>query len=55
MRGVRQITAVDELVGTKGATPADQANIDGTIAGACRVGALTPEECKLHGRKVRGD
>lgn len=37
-----------ELIGTRGATPQDQDNIDDTVAGACAVGAYKPDECDRH-------
>jgi len=37
------------LPGAIGATPADQAKIDETIAGACGAGIYTRAECRAHG------
>lgn len=37
-----------ELIGTRGATPQDQDNIDDTVAGACAVGSYKAEECRRH-------
>lgn len=42
-----------ELIGTRGATPQDQDNIDDTVAGACAVGSYKPEECRRH-EKITG-
>lgn len=36
------------LIGTKGATPRDQDNIDDTVAGACAVGTFNKDECRRH-------
>lgn len=36
------------LIGTRGATPRDQDNIDDTVAGACAVGAYNKTECQRH-------
>ena len=54
VRSVREIVSLDQLVGARGATNADQTKIDDTIAGGCAVGVLTPEECRLHGEKTQG-
>lgn len=37
-----------ELIGTKGASPKDQDNIDSTVAGACAAGVYTKPECRHH-------
>lgn len=37
------------LPGTRGATAADQANIDETVAGGCAIGLFLPQECRKHG------
>lgn len=37
-----------ELIGTRGATPRDQDNIDDAVAGACAVGSYSPIECRRH-------
>lgn len=37
------------LVGTRGATPGDQTNIDETAAGLCGAGIWTRSECARHG------
>ena len=55
VRSVRGIANLESLVGVRGATKADQAKIDGTIAGGCAVGALTPQECRLHGARMQGN
>lgn len=54
VRSVRRIADLGGLVGARGATGTDQAKIDGTVAGGCAVGALTPDECRLHGEKTKG-
>lgn len=46
-KGTRAIIGT-ELIGTRGATPRDQDNIDDTVAGACAVGVYGPEECERH-------
>lgn len=42
-----------ELIGAKGATPADQDKIDDTIAGACAVKVYTPDECRQHNQESK--
>ena len=41
-----------ELIGTRGATPQDQDNIDDTVAGACAVGTYSKVECRRHQEKT---
>jgi hypothetical protein len=41
------------LIGTRGATPRDQDNIDDTIAGSCAVGVFTKAECERHTRETQ--
>lgn len=41
------------LIGARGATPADQAAIDDTIAGPCAIGAFSPSECARHRERTR--
>ena len=41
----------NELVGAKGATPADQDAIDSTAAGLCGAKVWTPAECQKHGSR----
>ncbi|WP_246810866.1 hypothetical protein [Ensifer sp. ENS09] len=45
---LRSIVGAD-LVGTRGATPADQRKIDRTVVGLCAGGVWTKAECKRHG------
>ncbi len=41
------------LVGTLGATPKDQNNIDETMAGGCATGIYTQSECARHERETK--
>ncbi|WP_245429664.1 hypothetical protein [Mesorhizobium sp. DCY119] len=50
--GLRKVVGTS-LVGTKGATPADQMNIDQTVAGLCGAAIWTPSECARHGGETR--
>lgn len=52
-RAARSIFGTD-IIGTRGATPRDQDNIDDTVAGACAVGSYKPEECRRHQELVSG-
>ncbi|PSS59837.1 hypothetical protein C6558_36035 [Ensifer sp. NM-2] len=46
--GLRRVVGTD-LVGARGATPADQRNIDRTVVGLCAGGVWTNAECVRHG------
>jgi len=52
-RAIRQVVGAD-LVGVKGATPADQASINRQIARQCGAGILTPAQCRQHGQAIEG-
>ncbi|WLS01761.1 hypothetical protein Q9315_09900 [Shinella oryzae] len=41
------------LIGTRGATPADQDRIDETVAGICGARTWTREECARHDEAAR--
>lgn len=41
------------LLGTRGATPRDQDNIDDTVAGACAVKVFTQVECDRHTKETQ--
>ena len=49
---LRRITGT-ALIGTRGATPRDQANINGTVAGLCGAAIYTRSECRRHGELVQ--
>ncbi|WP_234907734.1 hypothetical protein [Ensifer canadensis] len=46
--GLRRVVGTD-LVGARGATPADQRKIDRTVVGLCAGGVWTNAECARHG------
>ncbi|HEV7321597.1 MAG TPA: hypothetical protein VGO04_23590 [Ensifer sp.] len=46
--GLRGVVGTD-LVGARGATPADQRRIDRTVVGLCAGGVWTKAECAKHG------
>ncbi|WP_082523437.1 hypothetical protein [Ensifer sp. Root31] len=46
--GLRRVVGTD-LVGARGATPADQRKIDRTVVGLCAGGVWTKAECVRHG------
>lgn len=46
--GLRRVVGTD-LVGARGATPADQRKIDRTVAGICAGGVWSRDECSAHG------
>lgn len=46
--GLRRVVGTD-LIGARGATPADQRKIDRTVAGICAGGVWTRAECQEHG------
>ncbi|MGV1752780.1 hypothetical protein [Agrobacterium sp. CG674] len=46
--GLRRVVGTD-LIGARGATPADQAKIDRTAVGICAGGVWTRQECARHG------
>lgn len=48
MAGLRRVVGTD-LVGARGATPADQREIDRTVVGICAGKVWTSEECAHHG------
>ncbi|WP_127524669.1 hypothetical protein [Mesorhizobium sp. Z1-4] len=50
--GLRKVVGTS-LIGTKGATPQDQRNIDETAAGLCGGGVWTRSECARHGKESR--
>lgn len=52
--GLRRIIGPD-LIGTRGATIADQDNIDVTIVRSCAAGIFTKKECADHGRLTQAE
>ncbi|RVL38781.1 hypothetical protein, partial [Sinorhizobium meliloti] len=46
--GLRRVVGTD-LIGARGATPADQRKIDRTVVGICAAVAWTRAECAKHG------
>ncbi|HEV7416238.1 MAG TPA: hypothetical protein VGN98_08765 [Tianweitania sediminis] len=46
--GLRRVVGTD-LIGARGATPADQRKIDRTVVGICAADVWTREECRRHG------
>lgn len=48
VEGLRRVVGTD-LVGARGATPADQWKIDRTVVGLCAGGVWTNAECARHG------
>lgn len=46
--GLRRVVGTD-LIGTRGATPADQRKIDRTVVGICAAAVWTQAECERHG------
>ncbi|WP_173513103.1 hypothetical protein [Sinorhizobium psoraleae] len=50
--GLRRVIGTD-LLGARGATPADQRRIDRTVVGLCAAALWTSAECGRHGE--RGD
>lgn len=44
---IREAVGTD-IVGARGASLADQNKIDATLAGPCKIGALTRQECARH-------
>ncbi|EHK75188.1 hypothetical protein SM0020_24810 [Sinorhizobium meliloti CCNWSX0020] len=46
--GLRRVVGTD-LVGARGATPADQRKIDRTVVGICAAAVWTKAECVRHG------
>ena len=46
--GVRRVVGID-LIGARGATPADQRKIDRTVVGLCAGGVWSKAECATHG------
>lgn len=48
VEGLRRVVGID-LVGARGATPADQRKIDRTVVGLCAGGVWTNAECMRHG------
>lgn len=45
---LRRIVGTD-LIGARGATPADQRKIDNSVVGLCGGGVYVPAECARHG------
>jgi len=45
---LRSIVGTD-LIGARGATPADQRKIDRTVVGICAAAIWTTAECERHG------
>ncbi|MFN7023704.1 MAG: hypothetical protein ACK4QP_04150 [Pseudorhizobium sp.] len=45
--GLRRVVGTD-LVGARGATPADQRKIDRTVVGICAASVWTQDECGRH-------
>lgn len=52
VEALRRIVGTD-LVGTKGATPADQRGINRTVVGICAAKVWTAAECRRHGEAVQ--
>jgi hypothetical protein len=46
--GLRRVVGTD-LIGVRGATPADQRKIDRTVVGICAASVWTKGECARHG------
>lgn len=46
--GLRQVVGTD-LIGARGATPADQRKIDRAVVGVCAASVWTKVECARHG------
>ncbi|AWI57200.1 hypothetical protein AB395_00001541 [Sinorhizobium fredii CCBAU 45436] len=46
--GLRRVVGTD-LIGARGATPADQRKIDRTVVGLCATAVWTKGECSRHG------
>jgi hypothetical protein len=46
--GLRRVVGTD-LIGARGATPADQRKIDRTVVGICAASVWTKGECARHG------
>ncbi|MQX97664.1 hypothetical protein GHK03_16290 [Sinorhizobium medicae] len=46
--GLRRVVGTD-LIGARGATPADQRKIDRTVVGICAAAVWTKAECVRHG------
>ncbi len=46
--GLRRVVGTD-LIGARGATPADQRKIDRTVVGICAAAVWTKAECARHG------
>ncbi|MDX0277198.1 hypothetical protein GOC21_25335 [Sinorhizobium meliloti] len=46
--GLRRVVETD-LIGARGATPADQRKIDWTVVGICAAAVWTEGECARHG------
>ncbi|WP_085929559.1 hypothetical protein [Ensifer sp. BR816] len=51
--GLREVVGAD-LVGVRGATPADQRRIDRTVVGLCAASVWTRNECVKHGEGRNG-
>ncbi|WP_085043823.1 hypothetical protein [Ensifer aridi] len=51
--GLRSVVGTD-LMGARGATPADQRKIDRTVVGICAAAVWTRAECVRHGEVVNG-
>ena len=45
--GLRRVVGTD-LIGARGATPADQRKIDRTVVGICAADVWTRDECSRH-------
>lgn len=50
--GLRRVVGTD-LIGARGATPADQRKINRTVVGICAASVWTPDECERHGEAVK--
>ncbi|MDX1006770.1 hypothetical protein GOE08_07705 [Sinorhizobium medicae] len=50
--GLRRVVGTD-LIGARGATPADQRKIDRTVVGICAAAVWTKGECARHGEAQR--
>ncbi|KKX33631.1 hypothetical protein [Rhizobium sp. LC145] len=51
--GLRRVVGTD-LIGARGATPADQRKIDRTVVGICSADLWSREECARHGAEAKG-
>ncbi|WP_245450496.1 hypothetical protein [Neorhizobium sp. SOG26] len=50
--GLRRVVGTD-LIGARGATPADERKIGRTVAGICAASIWTRDECRRHDEAVK--